>query len=93
MSAIDPWDSQYHYRPIWCVYGPDSFPTVFCCQLTHSCGSLNVWGYSVYRRSPGFRTVGRELAGWVAEKGAVFFAEQSGALAHIAKLTTPKVKR
>jgi hypothetical protein len=66
---------------------------MFCCKINCRSGALTVWGYSVYRRSPGFRTLGVDLEKWAAGNGAQFFAEQSDALAHMAKITTPKVKR
>jgi hypothetical protein len=92
VSTIDPTNPEFHYRPIWCVYGPDCFPTLFCCKINARNGELTVWGYSVYRRSPGFRTLGVELTKWADERVAAFFAEHEAALAHLAKLTTPRVK-
>ena len=92
-SSIDVTDPQYHGRPLWCVYGPDCFPTLFCCKVTMGYDrSLNIWGYSVYRRQAGFRTLGLEVTAWAAKSDAVFFSEHSAAIAHITELTTPKVK-
>lgn len=87
---IDATLPEFHNRPLWCVYGPQCFPTMFCCKiLHHPQGCLTIWGYSVYRRQPGFRTLGRDLSEWAADHEAVFFAEQIHALQFLANITTP----
>ncbi len=85
--------------PIWMVYGPVSMPSLVCVRIKEyppnyvkqgDPASRAVWGYSVYKRKPGFRTLGVGRA-WVEEHEARFFADQADALAHLAKLTTPKL--
>lgn len=92
---------EYPDIPLWCVYGADCFPSLFCCKIRKwdtppvGCG-FNIWGYSVWRRQPGFRTLGRDLDDWIEEKLYLarrepkFFLEQEQALEHLRKITTPK---
>jgi hypothetical protein len=90
--AIDPRKGEYRDRPLWCVYGPECFPTMFCCSINlHPTCGLTIWGYSVYQGEPGFRTLGRKLDKWAEDAEAVFFAEQAHALEHMARITTPEV--
>lgn len=91
MNAIDPNDPQYLDTPLWCVYGPDCFPTMFACRINNASGRPAIWGYSVYKRSPGYRTLGREVrGGWVEEHNAKFFTSQDNAIDYLRELTTPK---
>lgn len=83
--------------PLWCVYGPDCFPTIFCCMINEPVGGGRaIWGYSVYKRAPGFRTLGQMVGptqysgDWVKEHDAKFFLTQDEALDYIKQLTTPK---
>jgi hypothetical protein len=46
-------------------------------------------GYSVYRGSPGFRTLGRNLD-WLDNNEAKLFATQDAALEYLRTLTTPR---
>lgn len=83
-------------RPLWVVYGPDCFPSILSCKLKYSKQILTIWGYSIYRRSPGFRTLGQDVDIWMdrvqAGGGRVpeFFDDHEQALELIRKLTTPK---
>jgi hypothetical protein len=44
---------------LWAVYGPSSFPTVFACRMRdYDYADRAIWGFSVYKRIPGFRTLG-----------------------------------
>lgn len=90
-APIDATLPEYFDVPLWAVYGPDCFPTMFCCKvLDHDTCGLTLWGYSIYRRQPGFRTLGVDLREWTAENKAKFFARQDDALAHLGKITTPR---
>jgi len=76
----------------WCVYGPDCFPTMFCCRIkNYPDASPAIWGYSVYRRVPGFRTLGQDVEEWSKGKNPRFFETQREALDLLAKLTTPRI--
>lgn len=88
---IDPHNPDNYNKVIWCVYGPDSFPTMFCCVIKTASRNPAIWGYSVYKRSPGFRTLGREVVdGWVESNNAKFFDTQDAAFEYLRELTTPK---
>lgn len=83
--------------PLWCVYGPNCFPTVFCCMINEpNGGGRAIWGYSVYKRSPGFRTLGQMVGdskycgNWIEENSAKFFLTQDEAFDYLKQLTTPK---
>lgn len=91
MNNIDPHLSENHNKVLWCVYGPECFPTMFSCVIKTASHIPAIWGYSVYKRSPGFRTLGREITGgWIEENRAKFFSEQDDALDYLRELTTPK---
>ena len=82
---------------LWCIYGPDCFPTMFCCKIiAHPTCGPTVWGYSVYEGEPGFRTLGQGLAKWATsmrelyEQDVVFYDNQEAALRVLRQLTTPK---
>lgn len=94
IKFIDPLDTNNHNIVLWCVSGADSFPTIFCCKISPSSQNSNVfviWGYSVYRRSPGFRTLGQRLdQDWIADHQAKFFNDETNAVNYITKLITPK---
>jgi len=96
--VIYPFDEQYVDVPVWCVYGPSSFPVIICCKIrrdVHTAGLLNIWGYSIYGGIPGFRTIGRDLRSWIIEEEdrfhdrPIFFDVQDDALKHLKNLTTP----
>lgn len=91
-KEIEPTSRKYWDTPLWVVYGHDCFPTMFCCKvLNHASCGLTIWGYSVYRRQPGFRTLGQDLLEWRNEvEKPKFFARQEDALAHLGKITTPR---
>jgi len=77
--------------PLWCVYGPDCFSTMFCCMINEVPGyGRNIWGYSIHKRSPGFRTLGRSVDDWMQDKNAKFFLTQDEAIQCMIALTTPK---
>lgn len=48
----------------------------------------NVWGFSVWRRQPGFRTLGLPYSEWAKRhKVCELFGSQADALAEMARLT------
>ena len=90
IGDIDPHNPDNYDKVIWCVYGPDSFPTMFCCVIKTASRNPAIWGHSVYKRSPGFRTLGREVVGdWIASNNAKFFSTQDAAFDYLRTLTTP----
>lgn len=90
MSNIDPTLTEHHNKILWCVHGPDSFPTMICCVIKTASRNPSIWGYSVYKRSPGFRTLGREvISDWIASNNAKFFLSQDAAFDYLRELTTP----
>lgn len=89
--TIDAAAPEFRGRPIWCAYGPECFPSMFCCKiLDHPTCGLAIWGYSRWRGKPGFRTLRQSLSEWTKKNGAIFFAEQVQALQFLANLTTPE---
>lgn len=98
-GAVNPRD---HFdQPMWCVYGPDCFPTLICCKVVEGPSGYGptILGYSIYRRKPGFRTIGQNLDkyfsdmqktyGW--DPNPQFFVEQPMALEYLRILTECKV--
>lgn len=88
--------NNYTDRPLWCVYGPSCFPTLFCCKIKLQDIDISefdycIWGYSVYKRKPGFRTLGRAVKPWAKQNDAKFFLDQEDALAFLQKISTPKL--
>lgn len=80
--------------PLWCVYGAKSFPSIIVCKILKDPKyGLIIWGYSIYKRQPGFRTLGQRLSDWLASEyheNAFFFEKQVDAIAYINELVTPK---
>lgn len=77
---------------MWAVYGPESFPSLICCRvLNHPTCGPTIWGYSVYRRQPGFRTLGQDLKIWeMSHDWVYFFNDHDKALAFMKIITTPR---
>lgn len=100
MMLVDPNDPGIVDKPLWCIHGVETFPTIFCCKiLIHETYGPIVWGYSVYRRQPGFRTLGQNVNTWMEnlkEKYGwdmfEFYDDHAEAIARIAGLTTPSAK-
>lgn len=98
-GKVDPSDPRLWDKPLWCVYGPECFPTVIACKVNNASGmGAAIWGYSVYKRKPGYRTLGQDLKRWVEEKTEeaqgdepVFFDIQLAAFDYLRGLVTPKV--
>lgn len=94
-NTVDP--LQRLGKPLWCVYGFKSFPSMICCVLIDGGQhGVIIWGYSVYKGAPAFRTLGVQFESWagrqVKGRGTVFhfFEQQAHALEFIGSLTKPK---
>jgi hypothetical protein len=100
-GAIDPFDQTHFNKPLYCVYGYDCFPNVLTCMIRPALSAMEsptIWGYSVYKRQPGFRTLGQNLKNWYLsnthpKSSAVFFDDQDNMLAYLKTITTPKVSQ
>lgn len=90
--AVDPLDPQNHHIPLWAVYGVSIYwPQVLCCRIRLNEGFPHIWGYSVWKRQPGFRTLGIPVKTFMAREGfCFFFASQTRMLEYVEKITTPK---
>jgi hypothetical protein len=81
--------------PLWCIYGPKSFPTTICCMIKRGGAdqrsTLILWGYSIYRNTPGFRTLGVELGRWSSDNDPTFFTDQDKAMEYLRLLTKPQL--
>lgn len=96
-------DASNHGKPLWVVYGDKCFPQLLCAKLLAYTADhqllragvagprVCIWGYSVYRRQPGFRTLGIEVGEWVKRSSfePMFFDVQEEALEILRKLTVP----
>lgn len=85
MGEVD-WDEAPLNERIWCVYGPECFPTVFACMIKDhpQCGRV-IWGYSVYRRAKGFRTLGQGVE-WMHRNDGKLFVSYEDASRYIEAL-------
>jgi hypothetical protein len=84
----------YQDEPLWCIYGESKYwPCILTCKLItpgHN-NSLNIWGYSVWKDTPGFRTLGIPVQEWnKRHKFIKYFDDQKEALKYLSKLITPK---
>lgn len=80
------WDEAPLDVVLWCVYGPECFPTVFACKVkNHPDSGRTIWGFSVYRRQRGFRTLGTGKE-WMLRNDALLFATQADAFSYISGL-------
>jgi hypothetical protein len=83
------WETAPAGVDLWGVYGPDCFPTVFACQMhNYEAGRRAVWGYSVYKGEPGFRTLGVG-ASWATQHDLRLFRTRDEAFDYIAALFPP----
>lgn len=88
-EAVDP--LLHIDEPMWAVYGADCFPSIICCKvLNHPTCGPTIWGYSIYRRQAGFRTLGMTLSVWAQSNDAQFFDHQEKAHCYLRLLLTPK---
>jgi len=96
---VDYKDESCHDKPLWLIYGHDSFPSILCCKLNLKLhGYTVIWGYSIYRRSPGFRTLGQAVDTWINKGKSThgyslyeFYDNHDEAIERIRALTTPKI--
>jgi len=93
-NFVDPTDPAYHDgKTVLYVVDADakSFPFVFSCIIkANPSGKPVIWGYSVYKRSPGFRTVGHEVDTYIKQRSATkFFITQNDAALYMFDLITP----
>lgn len=92
---VDHTDPANFGKTLWLVYGLKCFPSILCCQIKQGTSAPTIWGFSVYRRSPGFRTLGRHVDVWINELKArgndmfEFYDDQDEALARLKAITTP----
>ena len=100
---IDPFDPQHWDKPLFVVYGSSAFPSLLCCKVLHRASYLDkdpcIWGFSIWRRSPGFRTLGIKLKTWVErEIDPRFYLSQEEAFEVLRETfnkatPTPKVRK
>lgn len=85
---VDIEDEAVYNKSLWLVYGHDAFPQLLCCRVRAQNGMLVIWGFSVYRRSPGFRTLGMDVQEFLSRHTLKeFYDDQDEALARLKKLT------
>jgi len=90
-TAINPFDPVYWDKPLWAVYGYECFPSIVCLKVNNASGTPSVWGYSLYRNTAGFRTLGQGLQTWSDNHNmAFFFDDQQNAMAYLNHIITPK---
>ncbi len=93
---IDP--REHTDKPLWCVYGPRDFPTMFVFEVYYNPYSVTdsdshiIWGYGINKNNDKYTSFGQGFEGWVkkqAKQGykVKFFDKQKDALTYIAKLT------
>jgi len=71
---------------LWGVYGPDCFPTIFPCKLrNYPVHGRAIWGFSIYRRKPSFRTLGTGKD-WADKNGLRLFRSKTAAFAEVSRL-------
>ena len=88
---IDISDSRNHNKPLWVVYGYQAFPSILCCIIKNQ-PDLTIWGYSEYRNSPSFRTLGYNIFDWMSNNQCAFhefYDDHGEAIARISELTKP----
>lgn len=67
-TPIDPFDQQHWNKPLFVVYGSTGFPQMLCCKVRLNEGVPTIWGFSIWRRTPGFRTLGTHLDSWATRE-------------------------
>ena len=76
--------------PLWCVYGYKYGLSIMSCMINQPWGKKTIWGYSVYKRVPGYRTLGVDVEQWSAgNKITIYFDDQEEALDYLRKSTKP----
>jgi hypothetical protein len=103
-GTFDPFDPANHGKPLWITYGVDCFPQIVCAKLLAYGPKHNllpvgergayvcIWGYSIYKRQPAFRTLGTRLDKWIDRHDFVrFYEDQEAALDDLRTLTRPRL--
>lgn len=76
--------------PLWVVCGYESFPQVFPCIIRSNKDGPVIWGYSIWKRNGGYRTLGIHAAEFVVRHDiCFFFRSQELALEYVGQLITP----
>jgi len=94
VGAVDPY--QNTYKPLWVVYGiSPAYPQMRSLCLNEIHGTVNIWGYSVYQRKPGYRTDGIALCVWIERNRGkdmepLFFDSLPNALDYMRQLMEPR---
>lgn len=93
IGAVDPYENLF--KPLWVVYGSTARPAMRAVCCNNAGGSRGVlWGYSVYKRSPGYRTDGIDINVWKERNGddfePLFFDSHPNAIDFMRQLTTPR---
>ena len=90
-KAINAFDPVHWDKPLWVIYDYDCFPSIVCLKINNASGTPSVWGYSLYRNTAGFRTLGQGLSTWMGKSEMVlFFDVQEHAMAYLNFIVTPK---
>lgn len=91
MSTVDPKEDKFHHIPLWGVtVTHKGLASMQCLMVRLNAGALTVWGYSEWKRSPGFRTLGIRLEEFMAaHDGCQFFTDHGEALDALQVATTP----
>lgn len=77
-------------KPLWCVYGYKYGLSIMSCMINQPWGARTIWGYSVYKRVPGYRTIGAGAEEWSKRYNmAIYFDDQEEALDYLRKSTKP----
>jgi hypothetical protein len=80
-------------RPLWAIHGSTAYPEMLCCKINFDADGPVIWGFSRYKNSPKFRTLGISLDSFVAErKNVFFFANIEHALDYMRSLMTPPLR-
>ncbi len=109
---IDTADPTSHGKELWIVHDAHHWPIPFRAKLlaysakhellhVGTAGpNVAIWGFSVYRRSPGFRTLGINVEEWAKHSSfePLFFTTEAEALewigrATLGSATTPSQER
>jgi hypothetical protein len=93
-----------HGKPLWVVCGRNGDSSIYCVKLLaydsnyvllpigHRGDHVCIWGYSVYKGKPGFRTLGIKVEEWADRfsKAPIFYDSLEEAIKKVTKLLTPK---
>lgn len=89
---VDPLQPENFGKPLWNIHGHKAFPAILCCKISNQTEfGPTIWGFSIWKRSPGFRTLGINVSTWAKGKELCeFYDSQEEALDRLRVLTTPK---